>query len=449
MRVFEHALNILDQLKINAQYLRIKWDLYQNLGLLPITYVPENIIKDIEDCKDHVRWINDSYERLSSGREEIYQMRYELFDDLKDYIYVWPELLTDQLNALSYEFRDRLVGITASEPIYGTEIAVRKFGGLQILRNAAETLIADYVSSIEDIEYKGLVVFGFRNRALTYPKTSLVILPSYTEHDLEYLIILAHEAYHIVNEKLSDKKKQEFNRIKKNLASSLKGLTDHFILEDLPEKYAQMPTADMLADEIMGDVYAICVAGCTFFKVASEYYLPISMIARTYYEETYPSYTIGAIRLRLAFETCKKLYPKEETIYKNYETNIEYWDNLMKSIVENRVENNPISFDVIRRLHDNIIKDFQGIPNQMCECIDKKFYPNISDSFKKEHKNIKSELEDQPEASDFANVWKRYNTISPRHLVALYVQSKKRINPNALLLALANHELIINRFKGK
>ena len=133
---------------------------------------------------------------------------------MRGFLYYDIENISDILNALNYGFLNRLVGVVASEPTLGMEIASRPFGGIQLIYNATESLMKDYVENVGDIEYNGIVVFGIKNRAVTYPP--LVIHPSYAEHDLEYLMILAHEAYHVATQSgMSDEIAEKLREIRK------------------------------------------------------------------------------------------------------------------------------------------------------------------------------------------------------------------------------------------
>ena len=115
---------------------------------------------------------------------------------LRNTLFYNIEKISDIMNALNYGFLNRLVGIVASDPVLGMEVASRQYGGLQLIHNAAESLMKDYVESYGDNEYNGIVVFGYKNRASTLDEL-IVHFPSFAEHDLEYLVVLAHESFHL------------------------------------------------------------------------------------------------------------------------------------------------------------------------------------------------------------------------------------------------------------
>jgi hypothetical protein len=222
---------------------------------------------------------------------------------LRNTLFYNIERISDIINALNYGFLNRLIGIVASDPVLGMEVACRQYGGVQLIHNGAESLMKDYVESYGDNEYNGIVVFGFKNRASTLDEL-IVHFPSYAEHDLEYLVVLAHESFHITTYKSMDV--ESANGFKDILKEIQKFIKDSGLaLLYLPETFHDINTpedviTEVLADDIMADIYATIVAGAAYPKILSKYYLPIILDTDNKIKPAYCSFVIGSLKLRVA-----------------------------------------------------------------------------------------------------------------------------------------------------
>ncbi|MCD4791118.1 MAG: hypothetical protein K8R37_14075 [Bacteroidales bacterium] len=448
-------------------------------------------------------------------------------------LYYNIENISDILNALNYGFLNRLVGVVASEPTLGTEIACRQFGGIQLIHNATEALMKDYVETKEDmylfsidaileeenlnkkvfsdnlrdifrkkkiitsknpnilkendkqeqwvindkgntyiirkenekliifeaIRYKGLVVFGFRNRAVTHAPL-IIHHPSYAEHDLEYLIILAHEAYHLAYSMESGEIVKKFGPIHRNIQKMLMdtSLASLYLPETIKDKNAPDELiADILADEIMADIYATIVAGEAYLVVLGRYYLPIILDRNPAVQPLYASFVIGSLRIRVVVATLGMMNVGGDVvkkIIKDTNVMIEYWENLSKNIALEQLTKNELNDVNLMNIEDKLISFCnvivkENIPAKMIKLIERPYYPREAGK-RKELQNkleeVKNILTGEPPPEDMVKIWEN-DLLTPRHLISLLVHHKEIINRNAILIALGYHKNILDRFR--
>jgi hypothetical protein len=199
------------------------------------------------------------------------------------------------------------------------------------------------VEVFERADYKGIVVFGFKNRAKTTPRI-IVHFPSYAEHDLEYLIILAHEAYHLTFSETLRKSAFELKSMQNNIKIGLQrnnSLVSLYIPETLKDKNTpEAIIAEELADEIMADIYATIVAGEAYPMVLGKYYLPVMLDTKGSANPPYSSFVIGSLKMRISLLTLvmmKWKSPLIKEIIQYTEEKIKYWESISKRIAFKKI----------------------------------------------------------------------------------------------------------------
>lgn len=527
---FEHAREILELLENDMRHMDIKWQLYQSIGYLPETNVFKEMLEKIDRCQIRITGAesiitemiqtvaNNKATKLSGINDPV---NIAEIPSLRDTLYYDPENISDILNALNYAFLNRLVGVAASEPTMGTEIASRQFGGIQLIYNATESLMKDYVESIENmylfsinaeveeenlnsgtiseelrdmfgskgillpkspdvskeknkqgnwvitdsrkrwiirkedeklkicetIHYKGIVVFGFRNRAITYPP--LIVHPSYAEHDLEYLIILAHEAYHLARRIVPMETADKLDGIERKIQEILMGesLSSLYLPDAIKDKNTPSEsTAKILADDIMADMYATIVAGEAYPMILGRYYLPILLDTMT--QPAYSSFVIGSLKIRVAIATLDAMKWKGDAIRKiinDAKDMIEQWEDLSMAIAPKQSGNIYVKAKVVSISQK--IKS-KKIPEDMIKLIPRAYYPEEEDmrnELQDKLELVKNILIGEPTPTDMAKIWED-GILTPRHLISLLAQNVKDINRNAVLIAMGYHKNILDRF---
>lgn len=462
---FEHALTISDLIKDSITHMEVKWRLYHSMGYLPDTDVFDKMLERLYNYTGKMSFskpVADGVARpiTPNGYPTSIDPAPEFFDalhNIRDLLYYNIECFSDVINALNYGFLNRLLGAVASEPTLGMEIASRQFGGIQLVYNATEALMKDYVDNIKYIKYNGIVVFGFRNRAITYPP--LVVHPSYAEHDLEYLLILAHEAYHVAWSEISGETEEKLSAIQKRLQGELKEIATLYLPETINDKNAPDELiAEMLADDLMADIYATMVAGAAYPMISCEYYLPISLDTMTRKSHpAYSSFVIGSLKIRVAVAALEMMnwegdYTKE--VISSVKEKVEHWESLSEAIASKQLGNDKLETlglaDVKKKL-DSICRAIEkkDIISNMSELIEQPYYPKDNDERKvlqRKLEEVKNILMGEPTPADMAEIWK--DGVRPRHLISLLAQ-EKGINRNAVLIAMGYHENILDRFRQK
>lgn len=549
---FKHAKNILTMLNSSMAYTSLKWQLYQSMGYLPAT----NAFSEVQELLDVRKSDINSAEWLIEGDNSTF-LEIKQLHNLRGFLYYDVKDFSDMVNALNHVFSNRLVGIIAYEPTLGTDIISKPFGGIQLVYNATESLMKDYVENIKEVhlfswnkvpgddsdillrylnnhhgvdwvcstnkirksddrkticitddakmvkivitdeekvtlkiddlvvrihdlkvknesgelniyeyfEYDGLVVFGFDNRAVSYP--SLVHYPSYAEHDLEYLILLAHEAYHILRPKVKVSKgtNKELRSIQSSLQEELAEIAPLYTSEIIRDKDApQELTSRVLADELLADIYATIVGGESYPKILCDYYLPIMLDTLSESESKYCVFTVGSLKIRTAVTTLKAIncnykYDHIKDIIEEVNDKIRDWEERSLEIALKQVEitelKNSGLYDIMDKL-DQICKGIEdkGIPMKMLGVIERPYYPNDEGKRKKLRKKIEEVTEilsGDPTPEDMATIWEG-GVIRPRHLISLIAQKGARENPinrNAILLSLGYHKNILDRFTSQ
>ena len=101
-----------------------------------------------------------------------------------------------------------------------------------------------------------------------------------------------------------------FKDIRKEIQGMIKD--NKLALLYLPETFKDKNTpddaiAEVLADDIMADIYATIVAGAAYPKILSRYYLPIILDTNNKDEPAYCSFVIGSLKLRVAALTLEMI----------------------------------------------------------------------------------------------------------------------------------------------
>ena len=457
---FEHAVSISELIENSITHMEVKWRLYQSIYYLPDTDVFDKTLETLRSYKNELygsQWVADWIDRQITGGTSLAEIDPTLFCglyDLRDRLYYKIEHFSDVINALNYGFLNRLLGAVATEPTLGMEIASRQFGGIQLVYNATEALMKDYVESVKGLGYNGIVVFGFRNRAVTYPP--LVVHPSYAEHDLEYLMILAHEAYHVARVEISGETADELSKIEGYLQKQLMDIAPLYLPETILDKNAPDEwIAKQLADDIMADIYATIVAGEAYPKISCEYYLPILSDTMVQPVQPYSSFVIGSLKIRVAVTTLEKLNWKGDGIggvIASVKKRVQHWETLSENIAlkqPDKDKSKTLEFSDIKKRLDSVCYaiDKEDIPAKMSELIEQPYYPKDEDKreeLQRRLREVKGVLEGEPTPADMAEIWK--DGVRPRHLISLLSQ-EKRINRNAVLIAMGYHKNILDRFR--
>ncbi|ODS37618.1 hypothetical protein BEH94_10360 [Candidatus Altiarchaeales archaeon WOR_SM1_SCG] len=465
---------------------------------------------------EYFQMLVKDYEDISEEAVQYFQQISKEEDDanyiggltsIHAHIYTGVKICYDMINATEHIFRNRLVGVFSSDVIYGRENSVRKFGGLQLMYNASESLLKDYTKSInwqktkvkstdfEEIlgnDYTGLVGFGFRNRALTYSIPQLIILPHYALRKVNYFPILAHEAFHILdafNFKRLTKRKEERNIV---IKGEIQNLLENSILvkvygsEENPDRNTPKNVrAHELAKEIMADIFAVCVAGDAYAITMSKYYLPllVDMECGDRLDKTYAEFRIGSLRLRIILSATEHIWGKvlsepEKEAIKRIREDINRWENLSlniprlvfeekklkkyKLLKNNKKEKWDIQ-DKIEKLEKDIKNMTISIKKQeRLQIYDYFFhrvintpYLYISDGkILKEQKDSIKEAKDvltsSPDPLEVSKLFDKneYPYLMPRHIISLFVKDDKKINVNSVLMYLAHHKNILDRFEN-
>lgn len=536
-RQTKNAINILNLLLADVKHLKSKWTVYQDQGylfetssfdlsieyikkligkitetnetiasvfsdecpvnnILPLTEVIESIHSDTTGRIFSIDETNMGYDDIKHEKQRRILLT-NTFNDKKDLdafykelmsldhislnmhkisniiknTYLEIEAISDLINALDFNFSKRLVGIDTTE--IGTELDTRSFGNIQIIYNVAETLMFDYVSSINDVEkYDGQVVFGFRNRAISHPPFKVVVCPSYAEFYLEYLSILAHEAFHIVEiSKKPECVQDEIISMKENLEDILKPLAPHWSDQDIGCNIESM-TLNKMASDVLADIYAICVGGDAYYSTMKKFYIPLLYDLVVQERAGYPNtdylhskFSISSLRSRVCNSAHIFAYGDNE-VNSGYNEYIEQWETLSinlnrHSILKTDIHNEQKKSALLDEL------DFIGCATKKfgAELIKSKILPKMSNLISEKHTgkdnldfinnnlyNIQEKgtvanlLSGTPSVNQLNEMWlSNKKWLRPRHILSMYTENEN-MNRNALLFMLGNHEFIKGRY---
>jgi len=454
-RQFDHSMDILYLLDSTVDHLQIKWQLYNSIGYLPNTnYVFEDIKDMIDQCKTRIR----NADEAKTNKELLLDANpffIKNLQNLRTFLYYDIGGLSDMVNALDYGFLNRLSGILAAEPTLGTETTSRPFGGIQLVYNATESLMKDYVENVKGITYGGAVIFGFENRAVSYPP--LVYYPSYAEHDLEYLLILAHEAYHLLRRKVSTDVGVKLGKIQRVLQEELVGLASLYLPETIKDRNAHHElTAGYLADDILADIYATIVAGESYPKISCDYYLPVML--DTSAEPNYSAFVIGSLKIRASVTALEAMNWDDkdghiQKIIDEVKGKIEEWEELSVQIALDQLGRAGLLNLGLYRVEDKLDSICEAIKREnitarMLDIIEQPYYPKNKhrrDVLRDKLNEVMDIVSGDPTPEDLAKIWVD-DAVRPRHLISLVAQGGKKINRNAILLSMGYHKNILDRF---
>jgi len=358
---FSHVIETVEQLESSINHMEVKWNLFYSKGYLPITDIFTRLEQKITELKNDIGYTRSIYLQIFNGNfpnelilednkymykkskkynkllfksdlssEDLHELkgsdlkfRIKALNNITNNLYYDVETISDMHNALNYCFISRISGVFSPEATFAKDIATKKFGGIKLVYDAAEALIKDYADSFINANYDGLVVFGFRNRAVSYP-ISLVVFPAYSEHDLEFFTILSHECFHSIQNNIAERiNKKDLNnlplddiektmvKIKSNLRSNLIWLGDIYRNEDYNDKnIPQKIVAESLANELMADIYGTFVAGDSYPLMLYNYYLPILFNIESGYWTgyDYSAFSLGSLKLRVSLTTLKEIF---------------------------------------------------------------------------------------------------------------------------------------------
>ena len=487
---FNRVIETVVQLESSIAHMSNKWNLFYLQGFLPRTDVFDDLILDanklkldLEDNKVIYQKIFDyEFPRLwlETGEKVDDKTKALLFENnltktqienfkktnimhkigstnsIKNNLYYRVESISDMLNALNYAFINRVSGIFSPEIAFAKDVATKKFGGIQLIYDAAETLMKDYVQTfseeylfswdeiseqdslrlihflkqkyginwdenarvekiddgntitaytgekhisltfdentykinveidgirtdelivraengklniyLDDIKYNGLVVFGFRNRAVAYPR-HIVVFPAYSEHDLEFLTILAHESFLFLISSVKSKgvglENKKMLKIQSKLEYQIKQLACIYLPEDMNKNTPEKIVIESLAHELQADIYATIIAGESYPLMLYNYYLPIlfDIESGRSPDLDYSTFTLGSLKLRVSLATLKKIYKihdwdVKEIDFKAHKQNINTIDDFYRQI--NNWENLSINLTRIQKGEEETLVD--------------------------------------------------------------------------------------------
>jgi len=516
-RQTQNAIKILILLRENLDHLDSKWGVYKNQGYLfktssfklTIDYIDKLIEKvtEMDDCVESIfedmnniclmtcsgdkinpsgnfkiepsklrkmkeilltdppKHIDDPfYEKLLEIDDSI--LNIHKISNIKNNTYFKIENVSDLINAMDLNFSKRLIGIDTTE--IGTELDTRSFGNIQLIYNVAETLMYDYMTSIENVdEYDGQVVFGFRNRAVSYPQFKVVVVPSYAEYYLDYLSVLAHEAFHVIEKSQKDDSvKEKIGQMKEVINEIVKPIAYYWndldIFSNIPEIIIEKLTSDILAD-----IFAICVGGEAYYSTMERSYIPLlfDLNVREINNEIsmpdylYSSFSISSIRSRICSLAYFEIYAYKKD---NCTDNIINWEILskninlyyIKKITDEQRQND--HFTKIHKISDeiNIIEEQikeSGVIQKMSHLLkyrhtdsDKKDLIN-HELYDNEKGTIVNLLSGTPSINQLNKIWNENDWLKPRHILSMYTENKN-MSRNTFLFTLANHKYIKRRY---
>jgi len=380
--------------------------------------------------------------------------------------YLEIENISDLINALDLNFSKRLVGIDTTE--IGTELDTRSFGNIQMIYNSAETLMFDYATSIKSVEkYDGQIVFGFRNRAISYPIFKVVVIPSYAEFYLEYLSILAHEAFHIVEKsRLIESVHEEIIQMKEKINDIVEPFAHNWNDQDIYYNVSEA-TVEKLTGDVLADIYAICVGGDAYYSTMEKFYVPLLYDLNVHERSNVPtpdylhsSFSISSLRSRI----CNLTY---SNIYGNHEkTNlcndkIENWEILSSNINRYYILKNGGNEELLSEINtmnqeirnvgrkiekSNIVHKMQNLIDY--KHTDKEYIDLINQNIYGIHEEgtVINLLSGSPTIVQLKKMWVENEWLKPRHILSMFAENKKYINRNAVLFLLANHDNIKRRY---
>jgi len=515
-RQTQNAIKILILLRENLDHLDSKWSVYENQGYLfetssfKLTYDYINkLISKVEEIDNSVGNIIENmnniclmtcsgemknptenfkleFDKLCKNKgillkdppkdidDPFYENLLEIDDsklnihkisNIKNNTYIEIENISDLINAMDLNFSKRLIGIDTTE--IGTELDTRSFGNIQLLYNVAETLMYDYMTSIENVEeYDGQVVFGFRNRAVSYPHFKVVVVPSYAEYFLDYLSVLAHEAFHVIEKSPKNASiKKEIGQMKEVIDEIVKPIAHYWndldIFSNIPEIIIEKMTSDILAD-----IFAICVGGEAYHSTMERSYIPllfdlnireINEIPMPDY--LYSSFSISSIRSRICNSAYFEIYGPKKANCAEYTKN---WETLSKNInlyyIKKITDTNKQKeyFSTIHDISDkiniieeqikesNVIQKMSHILKNKHTDSDKRDLIN-HELYDNEKGTIINLLSGTPSINQLNEIWNENDWLKPRHILSMYTENKS-MNRNAFLFTLANHEFIKRRY---
>ncbi|VVB96016.1 Uncharacterised protein [uncultured archaeon] len=532
---FNHVIETVNQLESSIDHMKNKWNLFYLQGYLPETDVFDKMDKKVQALKDDLYQNKTNYlkifnkeipqykltikknqdgsntyllgeldsslkelllkgnltrDQIGKLKETDIMLKMGTLNNIKDNLYYRVEAISDMLNALNYGFTSRVSGIFSPETTFAKDIATKKFGGIQLVYDATEALMKDYVQSFVNEKYNGLVVFGFRNRAVSYP-TSIVVFPAYSEHDLEFLTILAHESFHFIHSsvesKIETKKNHHFPlyehekkllNIKHELKQILRWLAEIYSPEDYIDKKIHWKiVTEALAHEFMADIYATFIAGESYPLMLYNYFLPIILNVESGHisKYDYSSFTAGSLKLRISLLTLEKLYDSHGydinqlkfSIRKKNIKNIDdlyreikEWEDLSINLTRLQKGDDDTVMHIMKnddRIKISITEEIESICDQiehtniidnMGMLIKRPFYPdNITfEEFDKKILDVYRIFKENPTHKEIFDIWNDDAWFRPKHLISILAKYPS-INRNAILMSLAYHKNTTSRFR--
>jgi hypothetical protein len=210
--------------------------------------------------------------------------------------------------------------------------------------------------------------------------------------------------------------------------------------KSLPEE----DIAEVIADDLIADMYATCVAGESYPLTIGKYYIPLLMETA----QNSVSFVISSLKVRISLEMLNKLgWNSVEDV----QNSVNRWETLsMNAVVsqfnqikyENELKNIKSDIDTII---DKV--NTRHIAIKIARCVNQKYIPETveQDEFRNNLAALRNFLRNKREPLSIQKFLEKNNDIRPRHLLAQIVECPD-VNRNAILMALAYNQGIMNRF---
>jgi hypothetical protein len=347
--VYQEASNLFSSIRRRLRDIDAIWDSYHNQGLVPATSVikdlqievkrqqrflrnqkrvllrriarVESLLYDPEaanpTCEDWLTRDRETGDELSqeSGEDVDNQSEKLALSDLKHLVFDSVRVYSEALTYLTQHINSRAATLAAAEATHGSTLTMHRFSGVQSIYDGAEAIMGDYASSFGDTPYTGLVIFGYNYQASVW-KNGLTTFPLFAEHPnhLPMLIMLAHEASHWLQKEpaLEDFRcaiEQRLHLLTTTRPSILPLLGPVSV-----DAYSRFHAKDLchrrLAGEIVSDILATLIAGPSYARLLTRYFLPLhaDFVIPSNRDETDDltwSFYFISLKLRIAVETAE------------------------------------------------------------------------------------------------------------------------------------------------
>ena len=355
-------------------------------------------LKEIRDFFTGSEQQTEFYKEFyNSKNSNIRNLFIHKFSNIQDTLFKKINSISEVLGILDFEFLNLLTGINAAEVI-GTRVAARRSGGVQMIYNAAECLMYDYIQSLDGITdellegnnikkvglYKGLVTFGQKERQTCYEKFIFTSVPIYVEKNYDYLPILAHEASHIIQYIICNKSEwrwREFDikkgetykqhqkyleKIRDIFKQSLSPLEEFHSCEGINRKAPDSIFYDALITELIADVMATIIAGRSYIYTLVVNYVPICLDSSNG-KPPYINFSLASLKMHVCISVGKSLgywQPNNEN-FKQIERQIKFIEKqsevIAKALLFNKESEDNIETKKENEKYNKIVNEFFNI----------------------------------------------------------------------------------------